>query len=639
MSALTDAIATAFGPVGVIAKRELGAPSDAAIATFNQIKAGWQVLRDWGAVPPNPGEKPALSWIFHPDVLAAVSPQYLSWQQFRTDWEERDVQDTTALQAQAQDLSVAENIASDFGFPDAYHNRSSSSSPGYGTTHPIHSPDVSEQTPALAAANAADVASVAVGKVLTDVQRLGGLGVLGMLGSGNQQTALTKPIPWYVKVGLVTAIGAVGYGAFRVFTSGLPIGGATKTAAKRAPAALRKATTITIAGSDDDSPEAFLKKHPKDGHCDSNGFCWTDEAEARQKAADAKAKAACEPGGSLPSWYLWDSNASLLNYVRTADYFSVCDFPPGPDDAHDNGVLTARKILHTVPRAVFISYPFAARDDNPFGDPTSHDPSQPSPPPRGWHFAIREKTESLPNDPADQAPVDANAIAQQVGISPADVPLAMFAGLIHEEIDATSDSSKILSEAVDMIKNAFTDAMSGNLVGVAGDIMADIGTYTAPRAAIDQNMYNIQVKGRKFTPAVGGGGFTTALSAVKAAHQKGASIADALRSVAAKGIEPGYFNMLAKLHEDNEARATAMVNDPAFAGWAQTQANSDPAGLRKDMLLKAGAAVTGGKSPFAHSQVLFADYAQRQKRKKTLEVVAGVGAAGAVAVGIAKLLF
>jgi hypothetical protein len=218
-SQFEDAVSTAFNPaafaVGKVVEYETS-PTDASNAAYDQIKAKWNGLLKWGAALPLPGDTLPAGWTMHPDVVAAIAHQYQSWQAFRTDWEERGVKDTTALGGQASDLTVAENIASDFGYPGTYHTRTTSTEPGYGTKNPVHTPDISQQTPAYGAAtqfkNTADAASVAVGKaipVLTNPagsiwsqlsfgQKVGVVALLsigGFIGIKLATAAATAPLP------------------------------------------------------------------------------------------------------------------------------------------------------------------------------------------------------------------------------------------------------------------------------------------------------------------------------------------------------------------------------------------------------------------------------------------------------------
>lgn len=259
----------------------------------------------------------------------------------------------------------------------------------------------------------------------------------------------------------------------------------------------------------------------------------------------------CPPG--LPSFYLWDSKAALARYQQTGDYFSICDFPS--DDLGDNGVSGAHVVLHALPLAVLKAYPFASRGTDAWSNVNS----------TGWHFAIRLPSGSdaqiaagVSNAPSGGAPLDI-----------ADVPLAMFSGLVHELTTATVDTSaNALSEAWQLIQDEY-NAVMGNEAAAIDYVKQGLSMASASWAQRDQAYYDVTVTARSFRPVTTGDGWTLALNAVKSAHQSGSSIAAALRGVAANGVRPSYFGMIADLHDENEARALECANDPQFPslGW------------------------------------------------------------------------
>src|SRR5258708_24393758 len=164
----------------------------------------------------------------------------------------------------------------------------------------------------------------------------------------------------------------------------------------------------------------------------------------------------CAPG--LPSYYLWDSLAALLHYQATGDYFSICDVPGVPEDAPDNGVAAYHLVIHQVPRAVLLVYPFAANGPGVFGASNN-----------GWHFGIR-----LGGSDSALSKSVVQKIASVVGLEPDDVPLAMFSGLINEITTGTLDTWKgAIDQVVAMTKQAISDAMSQNYTGLAQDTIND----------------------------------------------------------------------------------------------------------------------------------------------------------------------
>lgn len=270
----------------------------------------------------------------------------------------------------------------------------------------------------------------------------------------------------------------------------------------------------------------------------------------------------CAPG--LPSYWLWDSGACWADYLRTGDYFAVCDFPTSPDDTGDNGVLTAHIILRQLPKALRVQYPFAPN----------------------FHFAIRQ---------ADQTTL--SEVASDTGIPPADVAMALFCGAVMEATTATVDTtSGAINQAIDDAKKLWTDAASQNYYQAAEDAYAD--TQQAPdasnAASRDMDYYDITVTARKFSFVEGG---QAALVACKAAFAANTSIGAALDSVA--GPYP-HLQTVASLHHENEARALQATQSADFQAFATVQ-GAVPQSLAAAWLRDAGAAPFIALSPVALS--------------------------------------
>ncbi len=332
---------------------------------------------------------------------------------------------------------------------------------------------------------------------------------------------------------------------------------------------------------------------------------------AAQKATyDAKMKAArdaCAPGASLPSYFFWDANSALSDYLATGEMAEICDFPIPDDDKASNGTLTAHYILFQAPQAFRVTYPFGQQ----------------------WHLSIRPQgkltaTDSITKPSMQDRTGPIASSLHAVGLGSSDVPLAMFAGLVREDTNASVDMwSGVMDTLYQEVKQALSDAASQNYAGLYSDVAGDISAQgSTPWMAQDQARYKVTVNSRTFSPAVSGPAWSQAFQAVKAAHQNGTSIADALQNVANAGVESKYFSMQANLHRENEARAHAAVNDPGFAGYAASK-GMVPDVARRTWLKDAGAAVP---SVFAGLPLSHRAFASTSSSSSSHGVFAVVGA-------------
>lgn len=182
-TAAMNFIAPGSGLVADLAQQDF-APSADAQDQFTELNNRWNALFSWGA----------------PGVIPTTAPEFSSWLQFKKDWEGGSP-DTTALQAQRWNLQIAENVASDHGFPNAY--TAASGQGNYGTKNALPDVPVESQTLALSAAAAVDnaVPGSGVRTGVTDALK-------DALGPHKPDATLWSLLPMWAKAGII--IGALG---------------------------------------------------------------------------------------------------------------------------------------------------------------------------------------------------------------------------------------------------------------------------------------------------------------------------------------------------------------------------------------------------------------------------------------------
>jgi hypothetical protein len=253
--------------------------------------------------------------------------------------------------------------------------------------------------------------------------------------------------------------------------------------------------------------------------------------------------AGCAPG--LPSYWLWDSTAALALYARTGatmNQWMVCDEPISAADQADEGEGTAHAIMHEYPKAFLVQYPFGPQ----------------------FHFAIPKLSASVIAE-----------ISEKSGIAAADVPLAMFAGLIHEQITVEIDTtSGAMQQAWNDFSTMWSDVVSQNYSKAYGDTQAIINTAAnQPFSQAEQNYYQVSVDTHDFVLPFGSASTDTLLAAVKASQAAGTALSGALSTVVNGGTLDAYASnfltqKLIPLHQENENRVHAAVSDPAFPAYA-----------------------------------------------------------------------
>lgn len=275
----------------------------------------------------------------------------------------------------------------------------------------------------------------------------------------------------------------------------------------------------------------------------------------------------------LPSWFLWDSLEAFSHYAKTAELPYVYDEPP-PGDHLDP--VFQRSILHLTHIAKLKTYPWASCGVDVRGGASDN----------GWHFTVRDP------EPTPESDVDMATIGSAVGIDPADVPLALFCGLIHERMTTSTDTTTgAFRDALPTLLKELEDAMHFDASGMANDAQkAAAAREGASLSAKDQSYFDVTVESRIFLPVTTGHGWELALSTVKDAYAAGTSLGDALEEVARAGVRPDLFHHLSDLHKANEAAALDCVNAPEFAA-AAAQGGYDAVEQRHEWLRAAGATI------------------------------------------------
>ena len=301
------------------------------------------------------------------------------------------------------------------------------------------------------------------------------------------------------------------------------------------------------------------------------------------------------PASFVPSYFLWDANAALHDYLKHGALFQTSDLPPAARDA-----LGLHTVILEVPLARRLTYGYGWNPD--YGAPP------------GEHYTLLESNQvqapssnqgpssgTLPLDDYTGEIADALTKAGANGgapVDPADVPLALFCGLVHQTTTSETDTtSGAWEEAGPLMLKELEDALSQNYVKMEADVSKWSDVYAGEGAAAhDQSYYQVTVTNRAFSAPTTGTNLQTALSALKAAHAAGTSIADALDALADQGIRPALFRQLAGVHRANEEQAIRAVNDPGFAPAQAAPGQAPPSGvdlanLRSAVLLGAGAPV------------------------------------------------
>lgn len=133
-----DVATTAVNPLGSAISSLFG-PSPADQAAFDQISKKWDALEKWGidAHVPN------------------AIPEHTDWIAFKGAWQSVWTRDLD-LHGQTGNVEIAENWASDMGYPgpydpakDAASKADPSKRSNYGTTTKVHVPSAEEQSAAL----------------------------------------------------------------------------------------------------------------------------------------------------------------------------------------------------------------------------------------------------------------------------------------------------------------------------------------------------------------------------------------------------------------------------------------------------------------------------------------------------------